>query len=291
VFEYNPSQSISSIRLPPTFNPSSSVIYNKGIRSNRDILLPLFDEVTNEAFKGGCIRADVNTSSQHDILRGDPYDFVYNGISRKHRVLKEQNACEFCGAKWFKFEFPSFCCMKGKTKVVMQIIASNLSIVLYLIQITKTTFCYWDNNLVSPSKSMDSNGRAWIVSRNHISQEYTLGLNNFLAAARCHLGVDGRTLCPCNRSEDTWLQRLLMIRAHILRYGMLAIYQRWIHHAKSLSDEEEHDHFEDSSYNDEDAHTLRDVIMDEEGCMFFNVDRSTKNDVEDKSDVNRGRFD
>ncbi|KVH87372.1 hypothetical protein Ccrd_025414 [Cynara cardunculus var. scolymus] len=82
-----------------------------------------------------------------------------------------------------------------------------------------------------------------------------------------------------------------MIRAHILRYGMLATYQRWIHHGESLSDEEEQDHFEDSSNNDEDDHTLRDVIMDEKGCMFFNVDHSTENDVEDKSDVNRGRFD
>ncbi|KVI03327.1 hypothetical protein Ccrd_018373 [Cynara cardunculus var. scolymus] len=147
------------------------------------------------------------------------------------------------------------------------------------------------NNLISPSKSMDSNDRAWIVSRNRISQEYTLGLNNFLATAKRHLGVDGRTLCPCNRCENTWLQRLPMIRAHILQYGMLATYQRWIHHGESLSDEEEHDHFEDSSNNDEDDDTLRDAIMDEEGRMFFNVDRSTENDVEDKSDVNRGRFD
>ncbi|KVI01698.1 hypothetical protein Ccrd_020023 [Cynara cardunculus var. scolymus] len=133
---------------------------------------------------------------------------------------------------------------------------------------------------------MDYSDRAWIVSRNHISQEYTLGLNNFLATTRRHLGLDGRTLCPCNRCENTWLQQLPMIRAHILRYGMLATYQRWIHHGESLSDEEEHDHFEDSSNNDEDDHILRDAIMDEEGHMFFNVDRSTENDIEDKSDVN-----
>ncbi|KVH88051.1 hypothetical protein Ccrd_024566 [Cynara cardunculus var. scolymus] len=112
---------------------------------------------------------------------------------------------------------------------------------------------------------MDSNDQAWIVSRNRISQEYRLGLNNFLATARRHLGLDGRTLCPCNRCENTWLQRLPMIRAHILRYGMLATYQRWIHHGESLSDEEEHEHFEDSSNSDEDDHTLRDAIMDEEG--------------------------
>ncbi|KAI3746568.1 hypothetical protein L6452_09002 [Arctium lappa] len=110
---------------------------------------------------------------------------------------------------------------------------------------------------------MDSNGRAWIVSRNHVSQEYTLGLNNFLATARHHLDSDGRTLCPCNRCENTWLQRFPTIRAHILRYGMLATYQRWIHHGESLTDEEEDDHFEDSSNKDEEDHTLRDAIVDE----------------------------
>ncbi|KAI3669540.1 hypothetical protein L6452_40778 [Arctium lappa] len=65
---------------------------------------------------------------------------------------------------------------------------------------------------------MDPNSRAWIVSRNRISHEYTLGLNNFLATARHHLDSDGRTLCPCNRCENTWLQRIPTIRAHILRH-------------------------------------------------------------------------
>ncbi|KAJ9542478.1 hypothetical protein OSB04_028984 [Centaurea solstitialis] len=138
---------------------------------------------------------------------------------------------------------------------------------------------------------MNFDNRAWIASRNCISEEYTLGLNKFLAVVEHHLGSNGRTLCPCNRCENTWLHGLSTIRAHILRYGMLEPYQRWIHHDESLSDEEEVDHFEDSSNNDEDDHTLRDAIVDEEERMFFNVDHSTENEVEDESDVSRGRFD
>lgn len=48
-------------------------------------------------------------------IETDPYNFVYNGIPREHRVLKEQRPCSHCGAKRFKFEFPTFCCMSGKT--------------------------------------------------------------------------------------------------------------------------------------------------------------------------------
>lgn len=75
---------------------------------------------------GGCTRTNVNTSTQQDILLGDPYDFVYNGIRREHRVLKEQNPCIYCGAKRLKFEFPSFCCMKGKTKLAYSPIPEEL---------------------------------------------------------------------------------------------------------------------------------------------------------------------
>ncbi|KAJ9556655.1 hypothetical protein OSB04_011269 [Centaurea solstitialis] len=54
-----------------------------------------------------------NAQIQHD----DPYNFVYDGVPTQHRVFKEQNACEHCGAKRFEFEFISFCCMSGKTRL------------------------------------------------------------------------------------------------------------------------------------------------------------------------------
>nr|KAJ0206299.1 hypothetical protein LSAT_V11C500246840 [Lactuca sativa] len=52
-----------------------------------------------------------------DIINKDPYSFVYNGIPKEHRVLKVQQPCAHCGAKRFQFEFPTFCCMDGKTKL------------------------------------------------------------------------------------------------------------------------------------------------------------------------------
>lgn len=52
-----------------------------------------------------------------EISHQDPYSFVYNGIPKEHRVLKVQQPCVHCGAKRFQFEFPTFCCMDGKTKL------------------------------------------------------------------------------------------------------------------------------------------------------------------------------
>nr|KAJ0216741.1 hypothetical protein LSAT_V11C300144770 [Lactuca sativa] len=52
-----------------------------------------------------------------EISHMDPYSFVYNGIPKEHRVLKVQQPCVHCGAKRFQFEFPTFCCIDGKTKL------------------------------------------------------------------------------------------------------------------------------------------------------------------------------
>nr|GEW87055.1 hypothetical protein [Tanacetum cinerariifolium] len=51
---------------------------------------------------------------EHNNSQDDPYDFVYDGLSEEHRLLKEQPPCIKCGAKKIQYEFPTFCCMKGK---------------------------------------------------------------------------------------------------------------------------------------------------------------------------------
>jgi hypothetical protein len=45
----------------------------------------------------------------------DPYDFVYHDLPASHTILKKQPNCKFCKAKRFQYEFPTFCCMNGKT--------------------------------------------------------------------------------------------------------------------------------------------------------------------------------
>ncbi|GJS62367.1 hypothetical protein Tco_0657151 [Tanacetum coccineum] len=105
---------------------------DKRIHIERRILLPLFDEVMNEApigiavIHGYCTWVNVDPPITDNITQEDPYSFVYEGIPGEHHVLPECCACPHCGAKRFKFEFPSFCCMGGKTKLVSQNIPEEL---------------------------------------------------------------------------------------------------------------------------------------------------------------------
>lgn len=64
---------------------------------------------------GGSTEVIPNSSNRNDILQEDPFDYIYKRIPKEHRILKEQLPCIHCGAKRFNFEFPSFCCMSGKT--------------------------------------------------------------------------------------------------------------------------------------------------------------------------------
>ncbi|GJR86895.1 putative reverse transcriptase domain-containing protein [Tanacetum coccineum] len=56
-----------------------------------------------------------DVSEEDNISQDDPYDFVYNGLPQEHFLLKQQPPCVICGAKKIQYEFPTFCCMNGKT--------------------------------------------------------------------------------------------------------------------------------------------------------------------------------
>ncbi|GJZ88317.1 helicase-like protein, partial [Tanacetum coccineum] len=90
--------------------------------------LPSFDAVMTQAspITEGCIDGNVNPLIIGDNQDVDPYDFIYHGVLKQHRVLKEQLPCPVCGAKRIKFEFLTFCCMKGKTKLVSSNIPEEL---------------------------------------------------------------------------------------------------------------------------------------------------------------------
>nr|GEX72764.1 hypothetical protein [Tanacetum cinerariifolium] len=99
-----------------------------GIRDEPCRLLPSFDVVMTQAspITEGCIDGNVSPSIIGDNQDVDPYDFIYHGVLKQHRVLKEQPPCPLCGAKHIKFKFPTFCCMKGKTQLVSSNIPEEL---------------------------------------------------------------------------------------------------------------------------------------------------------------------
>lgn len=68
----------------------------------------------------------VNPSIHQNTPQEDQYDFIYEGIPEDHRALKTKLPCIHCGAKRIQFEFPSFCCMNGKTKLAYSSIPEPL---------------------------------------------------------------------------------------------------------------------------------------------------------------------
>ncbi|KAL6840699.1 hypothetical protein ACP4OV_029563 [Aristida adscensionis] len=47
----------------------------------------------------------------------DPYDYIYHNLPDRHHVLLKVPDCQHCGAKRFQYEPPAFCCRKGKIKI------------------------------------------------------------------------------------------------------------------------------------------------------------------------------
>ncbi|GKD40276.1 hypothetical protein Tco_1260483, partial [Tanacetum coccineum] len=97
-----------------------------------NVPLPLFDQEDNQTMdmdaptiqtrKENLIQKtrDYNISyyqrhKENNNSQDDSYDFMYNGLPREHSLLKEQPPCVKRGAKKIQYEFPTFCCMKGKT--------------------------------------------------------------------------------------------------------------------------------------------------------------------------------
>ncbi|XP_023771820.1 uncharacterized protein LOC111920477 [Lactuca sativa] len=74
----------------------------------------------------GCTHGNATPSVQDGGVPEDPYAFVFAGIRKKHRVVKFNDICKYCGAKRLQFESPGFCCMNGKTKLADSFIHNEL---------------------------------------------------------------------------------------------------------------------------------------------------------------------
>ncbi|CAI9279702.1 unnamed protein product [Lactuca saligna] len=75
---------------------------------------------------GGSSEVHVNHVIPDDILLEDPYHSIFDGIPEVHSILEGSNICVHCGAKRFKNEFATFCCMSGKTKLASSKIPDEL---------------------------------------------------------------------------------------------------------------------------------------------------------------------
>ena len=54
------------------------------------------------------------------------------------------------------------------------------------------------------------------------------GVKSFIQVAKEHLWWDNKTRCPCRDCQNTQFNDLLTIEIHLIRFGFLRSYQRWI---------------------------------------------------------------
>ena len=95
---------------------------------------------------------------------------------------------------------------------------------------------------------MTTSNRAWMYQRLEdglIRWEYAMNVKTFIAFAKSQTNfLDGHKIrCPCNRKkchnrafhdEDT-------VEYHLIRYGFVPDYYKWVLHGEQLSDEEDED--------------------------------------------------
>nr|XP_043633210.1 uncharacterized protein LOC122604381 [Erigeron canadensis] len=107
--------------------PSSSASILTQISPVISRLIDIYRRIFKRLFcEPGRRRVNLNPSTLIEEVQEDPYDFFYNGLPKKHRVLTDQAPCKHCGATRFKFKFPTFCCMSGKTKLAITNVPTEL---------------------------------------------------------------------------------------------------------------------------------------------------------------------
>nr|XP_043639169.1 uncharacterized protein LOC122610240 [Erigeron canadensis] len=108
------------------------LVAGEGAQFGSGNLLPLFESVATQLPSDITTLTSFTTRSSgcntqvHEGAQEDPYDYVYQGVPTNHRVLRKPPPCRHSGAKRFKYETESFCCMKGKTKLVVTNVPAEL---------------------------------------------------------------------------------------------------------------------------------------------------------------------
>ncbi|KAK1364911.1 hypothetical protein POM88_040472 [Heracleum sosnowskyi] len=79
--------------------------------------------------------------------------------------------------------------------------------------------------------------RSWIHhrfdARNNITEEYKLGVQNFISVAlRGEVGSKGRIRCPCKECGNSWSKLPDNVTYDLYRYGIMESYTTWIFHGE-----------------------------------------------------------
>ena len=76
--------------------------------------------------------------------------------------------------------------------------------------------------------------RTWIQNPKRCANEYLDGIEDFIDFARTHNPNATRIWCPCRRCNSTLRDTIENVQFHLVRNGMVEIYNTWNHHGEQL---------------------------------------------------------
>ncbi|KAL5568137.1 hypothetical protein UlMin_024712 [Ulmus minor] len=110
--------------------------------------------------------------------------------------------------------------------------------------------------------------REWMKDPNKVSPRYVAGVEEFIRVALQCMNLDGLTLCPCIKCVNRKLQKIDVIRAHLITVGINESYTRWVNHGEEESEDDECPSNEEvqNEYDD-----LGAALYDAVGVNFINI--------------------
>ncbi|WCJ39818.1 hypothetical protein M5689_020778 [Euphorbia peplus] len=109
--------------------------------------------------------------------------------------------------------------------------------------------------------------KEWIRLTNidHLSEDYNVGVIEFLNYAFEKTGEAYKIQCPCVRCNNTNCGSRDLVHTHLITYGIMENYTFWFHHGERRhghSDEEESEEEEEEEDGDNDDDQVEDVVYD-----------------------------
>ncbi|KAL3504223.1 hypothetical protein ACH5RR_034070 [Cinchona calisaya] len=91
--------------------------------------------------------------------------------------------------------------------------------------------------------------KSWMLLTNSQSKDYLKKVNDFIEFAKHSMGDENTIPCPCKKCMNSNRRTLRQVKSHLNHSGIDKSYVFWVHHGKTLDDEDD-DHVNVDLKND-----------------------------------------
>lgn len=110
---------------------------------------------------------------------------------------------------------------------------------------------------ILPISAREKMDRSWIQLKDRLHADYRDGVKKFLEFAFAHIEPGSKILCPCVKCNNCYRKNREEVDAHLLVYGIVKSYTRWVHHGEKFENDSGEDDDNDNGIGDQ--HNEEDV--------------------------------